>query len=298
MPTRRETEIALQAQAQRAAQQQGNTNAFAAHPTFPGFTPYQPPPIPSGYYDPALDAQRQAASRGLLNTEQDVGVAGRRAQEDLGYETGQINTGYQRGIEDTEFQRSYANADFTQQHDWNAQDYDRSVGLLTRQYGQQGRQQGEQARKYGVTSGGIALLSAAKRAENQAIDRGVIDTGYQRAQSTLTTQHDRTLQGLDTTQSRMGDDRTTQLGRSTSLYDRGVADRGTALGRARGEDTFYGLDVNEQKQYQAQQARYDAPTGPSNETTLPSGQVVREQNVGGVIYQYDRTGRVVGQRRA
>lgn len=263
-----------------------------------GFQPYTPPPIPSGYYDPALDAQRQAASRGLLNTEQDVGLAGRRAQEDLGYETGQINTGYQRGIQDTEFQRSYANADFTQQHDWNQQDYDRSVGLLTRQYGQQGRQQGEQARKYGVTSGGIALLSAAKRAENQAIDRGAIDTGYQRAQSTLTTAHDRTLQGLDTTQSRMGDDRTTQLGRSTTLYDRGVADRGTALGRARGEDTFYGLDVDAQKQYQAQQAGYDAPTAPSNEFQRPDGTTVRIVIRNGERLEVDPQGRILSRRAA
>jgi hypothetical protein len=50
------------------------------------FTPYKPPPIPAGYYDPALDAQRDAASRGLVNLEQDIGLQGRWAQEDLGYQ--------------------------------------------------------------------------------------------------------------------------------------------------------------------------------------------------------------------
>jgi hypothetical protein len=219
--------------------------------------PYQPP-IPAGYYDPSLDAQRDAASRGLLNTEQDVGLAGRRAQEDLGFETGQINTGYQRGIQDTELDRSYVNADFTQQHDWNQADYERNVGMLTRSTQQLGRQQAEQARKYGVTSGGIALLSAAKRAENESLERQGIDTGYQRAQSTLTTGHDRALAGLDTSQRRLGEDRSSQLGRAGSLYDRGVADRGTALSRARGEDLFYGLDVDALKRYQAKQAGWGA----------------------------------------
>jgi hypothetical protein len=297
VPTARELELQAAAQARQQRQQFGNQQSLANPPNL-GFTPYQPPPIPSGYFDPALDAQRQAASRGLLNTEQDVGLAGRRAQEDLGYETGQINTGYDRGIQDTEFQRSYANADYTQQHDWNQQDYDRNVGLLTRQYTQQGRQQAEQARKYGVTSGGIALLSAAKRAENQSIDRSGIDTSYQRAQSGLTTAHDRTLQGLDTAQSRMGEDKTTALSRAGTLYDRGVGDRGTVLGRARGEDTFYGLDVGAQKQYQAQQAGYDAPTGPTNQFTRPDGSVVQIVIRNGERLEVDPSGRILSRRKA
>jgi hypothetical protein len=74
----------------------------AAH----AFTPYRPPPIPTGYYDPSLDAQRDAASRGLTQTEQDIGLAGRRGAEDYGldpndptygYSTvNQINTNYGR----------------------------------------------------------------------------------------------------------------------------------------------------------------------------------------------------------
>lgn len=250
------------------------------------FTPYAPPPIPSGYYDPNLDATRQAASRGLLNTQQDIGLAGRRAGEDYGLDPNDptyagsqvagINRGYTRGTEDIATQRRYTD-----------EDYNRNVGLLTRQYTQLGRQQAEGARKYGVTSGGIALLSAAKRAENQGIDRQSLDTGRTRA-----------MEGFDTTGRRLTEDRDVGLGQARTIYDRGVADRGTALGRAQGEDTFFGLDTDAQKQFQAQQAGYQAPTGPSNEFTKPDGTRYRVVLKGGYRYEYDQNGRVLNKRRA
>jgi hypothetical protein len=132
------------------------------------FTPYSPPPIPSGYYDPSLDAQRDAASRGLLNTEQDIGLAGRRAGEDYGLDPNDPTYGYSAvGTIDRNYGRD--TADLATARSNEGVDYGRNVEKLTRSYQQLGRQQGEQARKYGVTSGGIALLSAAKRAENEAL---------------------------------------------------------------------------------------------------------------------------------
>lgn len=187
----------------------GNRNAF---------TPFQPPPIPSGYYDPNLDAPRQAASRGLLNTQQDTGTALRRGQED----------------------------------------YDTNVAALTRNYGNLASRQTEQANAYGVISGGGALQSAAKRAANQKIDQTALDT----------------------------------------TYNRGVADAGTGLSRAQSEDTFYGQDVDAQKNFQAQQAGYTAPTGPSNQFRRPDGTVVQEVRRNGYVYVYDQTGKLVQKRRA
>lgn len=178
--------------------------------------PFKPPPIPAGYYDPALDAQRQAATRGLDYGEQDIGLAGRRAQEDYGTQNTQLL-----------HQKQYAD-----------QDYTHNVQMLTRQFAQLGRQQGEQARQYGVTSPGLALLSAAKRQENQGIAQGELDTTYLRRGRELADAQT----ALDTD------------------YNRGVADRGTGLSRARSEDLFYGLDIGAQKNYQAQQAGYVAPT--------------------------------------
>jgi hypothetical protein len=240
------------------------------------FTPWQPPPIPSGYYDPSLDAQRQSASRGLLNTEQDVGLAGRRATEDYGLDVGDVERGFGRGIEDIGTQRRYTDEDYTT-----------NVALLTRQYGQQARQQAEVARKYGVTSGGIALMSAAKRAENQALEQGNLNRGYAR-----------TVEGLDTTGRRLGEDRSSSLGRLQLGYDRGVADRGTALSRARSEDLFYGLDVDQQKLYQAQAAGYAAPQRPANEFVRPDGTVVRTVRRDGYVYVYDQSGKVIEKRKA
>jgi hypothetical protein len=158
------------------------------------FTPFQPPADPGRLLRPdALDAQRGAAV--AWPDEHRAGHRARRPSspgEDYGldpndptygYSTvGQINLGYNRDTADLSTQRTY-----------EGQDYDRNVQLLTRQYQQQGRQQAEQARKYGVTSGGIALLSAAKRNENQAIDRQGIDTAHTRA-----------VTGFDTTGSAAG----------------------------------------------------------------------------------------------
>jgi hypothetical protein len=260
------------------------------------FTPYQPPPIPSGYYDPALDAQRDAATRGLNNTQQDVGLAGRRAGEDYGLDPSDPTYGYSAvgGIEQG-FARNTQDLGTARANE--GVDYGRSVEMLTRNYRQLGRQQGEQARKYGVTSGGVALLSAAKRSENQGLEQRDLDTTHQRA-----------VQGFDTAGTRLGEDRTNALGQALTGYNRGVADRGTSLGRARAEDTFYGTDVGAQKLYQAQQAGYEAPVRGEpggirrNEHIIGSGPSARlhtrTQQIGAYVYTYDQNGKIVGKKRA
>lgn len=262
------------------------------------FTPFQPPPIPAGYYDPNLDATRQGASRGLLNTQQDIGLAGRRATEDYGFTQADINRDYTRGSEDLATNRQYEGEDYNRNVGYENEDYNRNVAMLTRQYTQLGRQQAEGARKYGVTSGGIALLSAARRNENQALDRQGIDTTHTRTMTGYDTAHSRAVTGFDTTGNRLTEDRDTGLSRAQTTYDRGVADRGTALGRTQAEDTFFGLDTEAQKQFQAQQAGYQAPTGPSNEFTKPDGTRYRVVLKGGYRYEYDQNGRVLNKRRA
>lgn len=241
----------------------------------PGRAPYQPPPIPSGFYDPALDAQRNAASRGLNYLQQDVGLAGRRAQEDLGYETGQINLGADRGLQDLTLGRDRSMADLSRDRGYENVDYGRNVEALTRNYGQLGRRQAEQSRRYGVTSSGIALLSAAKRNENMGLERRDLDTGHERAQTGYQTALDRSAEDWTIGSGRIGEDRASALGRAGTLYDRGVGDRGTQLARAQGEDAFYGLDIGEQKSYQARQAGYEAPLGPDQYEYDARGRRVR-----------------------
>jgi hypothetical protein len=56
--------------------------------------------------------------------------------------------------------------------------------------------------------------------------------------------------------------------------------------------------VGQQKTYQAQQAGYDAPTGPSNEFTKPDGTRYRVVMRGGYRYEYGPDGRVLNKRKA
>jgi hypothetical protein len=262
------------------------------------FTPWKPPPIPSGYYDPSLDAQRGSASRGLLYTEQDVGTQGRYAQQDWGWGQEDIGRDYTRGMEDMTTGRDRGLQDITRDRGYAKTDYDRGVEMLTRNYGQLGRQQGEQQRRYGVTSGGgIGLLAAAKRAENMGLERRDIDTGYQRQVEGFDTGERRIGEDFTRGTGRLTQDRDTAITRGTALYDRGVAGRGDTLSRARSEDTFYGLDVDAQKLYQSQQAGYEAPTGPANQRTTPGGRVVRDVVRGGYVYTYDQNGKLVNKKR-
>lgn len=116
-------------------------NAPGLAPAANAFTPFTPPPIPSGYYDPSLDAQRDAASRGLLDTQQDVGTQERRLGED----------------------------------------YNTNVAALTKHYNDLGTAQGEQANAYGVVAGGGALLQAAKKRQaNQQLDQTNLDATLNR----------------------------------------------------------------------------------------------------------------------
>lgn len=279
MPTaaqRRQAQIQREHAAAIAAQRQRNTNATlaAGNSPFHPFKPYQAPNVPAGYYDPALDSQRQAATRGLDYTSQDIGEAGRRAAEDYGLPDANGAVKDYSTLATLGRGRTYENAD-----------YGHNVAMLTRQYQQLARQQSESARQHGITSGGLALLSAAKRQENQGITQGELDTAHTRA-----------LGGFDV-----------QEHQATDLYNRGVADRSNTLGRARSEDVFYGKDVDAQKLYQAQQAGYEAPLRgeaggiPRNEHIIASGAQTgthtRTAVFGGYQYTYGPTGKIISKKR-
>jgi hypothetical protein len=148
---RRQQEAQRAAAAAAAAQRLRNQNATlaAGHSPFRPFKPYQPPPLPTGTYDPALDAQRAAAARGYGDLQQDTALAGTRAAEDYGFTVNQ---------------------------------YNQQVAALTKHYQDLGTAQDERANAYGVVPGGGALLqSAAKRQANQATDKIPLDTALGQA---------------------------------------------------------------------------------------------------------------------
>ena len=128
-------------------------------------------------------------------------------------------------------------ADLDQAKTRGLQDYTTNTSLLQRSFQQLAASQQEQANAAGVLRGGAALQSAAKRAENQGIQQTALNTGWSRQQQDIKSQVDRL--GLD--------------------FQRGVADRTTALTRAGREDRRFGVDTSTQKSWQAAQAGYVPP---------------------------------------
>jgi hypothetical protein len=154
------------------------------------------------------------------------------------------------------------------------QDLDWQVKLLDRSYQQLARRQGEGARAAGVLSGGIALQAAAKRAENLAIDRAPIEVN----------------------RSRLKEDWGTATSQLKTDYDRGVEDRTTGLGRAEREGEFFGLDVDEQKAFQATQYGWDPGKGPGNQGVGKKGVPYIDRREGDYIVRYDQSGNVLWRR--
>jgi hypothetical protein len=300
----RQRKLELEAQRTAAAQRQRQTAATlrAGKSPFKPFKPYQPP-NPAGYYDPALDAQKRAAGRGYLDTQQDTALAGTRSAVDYGLGMDAINQSFDRGAFDLTRSRDRGLEDIGTQRGYETADYTRNTGLLTRQYGQLARKQAEGARKYGVTSGGIALLSAAKRAENQGIEQQTADIAHTRAQSGFDTSTTRLGEDYTTGYGRLGEDRTTATGQLDVNYGRGVDDRTLALSRAGRENTLFGSDINASKAYQAAQNNYIAPARgakggiPTNERIGAGGAHTRTQTFNGIQYTYDPTGRIISQKR-
>lgn len=132
-------------------------------------TPFKPPTSPpSGYFDPALDAEERASQRGLFDLTQDVGTQNLQSRNDFDFGLGQIGTQRARG----------------------AEDYGRSVAELDRSYANLATRQAETARASGNRGGAVAQ-GLRKRMANEAFDRAPIDTNFKRSNENLDTQQGR-----------------------------------------------------------------------------------------------------------
>lgn len=239
------------------------------------FRAYQPPLPPAGSYDPALDAQRAAAARGLLDLTQDVGTANLRGTVDYGLQRDDIGRASTRGVEDLNSQqdgleRSFGRnmTDLGTARTRTGEDYTRNVQMLTRSYQQLGNRQGQQMRATGVAGGGAALQAARKRAENMALDKQPMDTNLDRfnADNTLAQQRlgqDRQvgLNAIGRSRGRLGEDTDLAYGKLAltsappgaqgPFGGREFQDRTTQLTRAQREASAFGLDLDAQRLYQA-----------------------------------------------
>lgn len=203
------------------------------------FRAYRPPTPPAGSYDPALDAQRAAAGRGLFDLRQDVGTANLRGTVDYGLARDDITRQRDRGFADLGTARKHGD-----------EDYQRNVAMLSRSYQRLGDRQQETANAAGVLRGGALLQAASKRKANEAVDRQPLDTSYSRFKDQN-----------DLARTRLGDDSDLAFGKlalqsappdaNNPFGGRDFQDRTTQLTRAEREGSAFGLDLDAQRLYQA-----------------------------------------------
>lgn len=224
---------------------------------------------PSLTYDPAIEAQRRAAQRGLVDTEQDVRQKEHFANTDLTQALGDIkvNTSRKRqdiGRQTTRGLRSLdqQEADTQTKAKRTSEDFQARLSEIGRQFGQLGHRQRESANAAGVLDAGTEAASAAARGQNQRLAEAPIHTGQQRLGEDLATalgriQVGRTDIGEDSTRAtnRLTQDRNrdrTLTHRETGRTLRGLSQEEE---RARREGAISNVDLIESEIYQARQNR-------------------------------------------
>lgn len=259
-------------------------------PSFKPFRPYKAPPIPTGLYDPALDAARGAATRGLQDTIGDAATQTLRDTVDYGLGRDQIQLAQDRGTQD-----------ITTQYQHGSQDLDTRAQALVRSFAQLQSRQGQQINAAGL-GGGAVLQAAAKRQQAQQLEQGQIDTARQRLGDATLTAANRLNQDSDVQRGNLA----LELGPVSAdnpLGGRRAQDRGTALTRAKREDTQFGIDTTAQKAFQAAGMDYVAPGRgtpggmPKNEHVGPKGNPYRVVRRGGIEYRIRPDGSVATKRK-
>lgn len=256
---------------------------------------------PAGSYDPSLDSQLAAARRGLADLQGQIGTQQARDVTDYGSQVARLGQQQEQGRQDLTQQYQRGQYDLANARGWATDDFNRNVALLARQYEQKGRNQLQATNQAGVIRGGALLQSAAKRAENQAIDRQPIDTNYQRFLFNNTLQGQRMTEDYGTQSQRLNENADYQQGQlaldlappdaNNPLGGRRYQDRTTQLTQAQREQAFFGQDVMNQKIFQASGSGWDPQQRPSNEFVSRGGTPYRV--VGGV--RYDQFGRRLGR---
>lgn len=142
---------------------------------------------PSMSYDPAIEAERRAAARGLLDTRQDTKIALKQGRQDLHTTLKDLalnlkrtrqdeRRGLRRGLQNVQFQRQDARRSAFR----GRQDLGLQMDALVRKFGTQGQVQAQAANAAGVYDAGTLASASAKRAANLAFERQPIDIGMQR----------------------------------------------------------------------------------------------------------------------
>lgn len=150
--------------------------------------------VPWGSYDPAIDAQRRAAERGLDDLLEDRKTADLWAKTDLATQLGDIKRGRFRTVNDLRRQRrretqklGLRRFDLNRDSRRTRQDFGSRRAGIDRQFRTLAGTQMEARNAAGTLQGGTAAAAAAKRAENQAFALKPIDVAEGRMEQDLAT---------------------------------------------------------------------------------------------------------------
>jgi hypothetical protein len=175
---------------------------------------YITPPFLS--FDPAIEAQRREAARGLEDTEADTTSKQHFAKTDLTTalreihrKTSQSRQDINRSANRGEQKLGYQEADTQRNAGRQQQDFQTGLANIARQFGQQAHRQAESANAAGVLDQGTLTASAAARAGNQRLAEAPIHTAQQRSNEDLAT----ALGRIGTARGQITQDRGTSLGR-------------------------------------------------------------------------------------
>jgi len=226
----------------------------------------QPPALT---FDPAIEAERRAAGRGLEDIEVDIGAKRHFAGRDLSQALRDIRTRTSRSRGD--LLRSFARgerrigqdeSDLRLKGDRANQDFDTQIANIGRQFAQLGQRQRESSNAAGVLGGGTEAAAQVARSRNQGLAEAPINTARTRVGEDLAT----ALRRLGTAGDELVGDRDRELAElhadrdrerllSHREHGREMFGLDHELQRAIREKTFTDIDSVLQEIYQARANR-------------------------------------------
>jgi hypothetical protein len=234
--------------------------------------------------DPAIEAQRGAAQRGLGDTLKGLHVERRQGRQDLNQALRDVQTKSKRGAADTNlsFSRGTQKLGFQQQDtqlhaDRANADFSTKLTDISRQFMELGARQKQQANAAGVLDSGTQAASAAARTQNQ----------------------ERAVAPIHTAQGRLSTDLASALGRIGIAGNQLSQDRTMALGRL-GADTHRDTRLSKQSFGRLKAAEFVKAQIARREAAISNVELLKQE-----IFQargahpglFAKTGAKVGARR-
>lgn len=229
-----------------------------------GDTAIQPPPFT---YDPALEAQRRAAERGLEDVRDDTARDLRRNRQDWRTQRRDINVTKNRGIRDINLglrrgkqDLGFRRADILTDRARGIQDFGTRLNNLVENFRVRQAVDRQGINVAGAAEGGAMAASDRVRGEQFSREAQTIATGEQRlredaasALRRLNISGQRLRQDTRTDRTRLRKDTRHDLRLGGRTYKRGQRDLKTALQRAIREQQFADADILTQEIFDARQ---------------------------------------------